>query len=456
MKPSTVTTTTPTNLRNWLIFLLPSLLGLLLFVTPVKLEGQFTIPVALLAGGLKTLLENQITTIVTLIVTFTGLVTIVTKIFQPRLITDHPFLASLFAITPLWALVRVAGMLFILCAYFQVGPEYIWSPTTGGMVLNDLMPTLFSVFIFAGLLLPLLMNFGLLELLGTMMTRIMRPLFNLPGRSAVDCVASWLGDGSVGILMTSKQYETSYYTEREAAIIGTTFSVVSITFSLVVIAQVGLDHMFTQFYLTVCFAGLVAALVVPKLPPLSRKKDVFICGKVRNGDDEVIPAGHSAVAWGLHLALDKAAKITNPLTVIGDGGKNAIDMVFGVLPVVMGIGTIALMITEYTPFFQYLGMPFVPLLELLQIPEAQAASTTMMVGFTDMFVPSILAAAIDNDMTRFVIAALSLTQLIYLSEVGALLLGSKIPVTLPELFVIFILRTLVTLPVIAAIAHFIF
>ena len=347
-------------------------------------------------------------------------------------------------------------MIFVLSSFFKVGPEAVWSGATGGMVLNDLMPTLFSVFIFAGLLLPLLMNFGLLELLGTLMTRIMRPVFNLPGRSAIDCIASWLGDGSVGILMTSKQYETSYYTQREAAVIGTTFSVVSITFSLVVIAQVGLDHMFTQFYLTVCFAGLVAAFIVPRLPPLSRKKDVFICGKTRSDDDEIIPEGISAFAWGLEQALEKAAKITNPMKVVQDGGKNAIDMVFGVLPVVMGIGTIALMIAEHTPLFQILGMPFLPLLEWLQIPEAQAASTTMMVGFTDMFVPSILAASIDNDMTRFVTAALSLTQLIYLSEVGALLLGSKIPVTLFELFIIFILRTLVTLPVIAAIAHLIF
>ena len=456
MKPSTVTTTKPASIGNWLTFTLPSLLGLLLFVTPVKLDGQFTIPVALLAGGLKAMLETQLTTIITAVVTFTGLMTVIIKVFQPRFISSRPFMVSLFDITPLWAIVRVAGTLFVLCSYFQVGPEHIWSSATGGMILNDLMPTLFSVFIFAGLLLPLLMNFGLLELLGTLMTRIMRPLFDLPGRSAIDCIASWLGDGSVGILMTSKQYDTSYYTQREAAIIGTTFSVVSITFSLVVIAQVGLGHMFTQFYLTVCFAGLVAALIVPKLPPLSRKKDVFICGKVRTDDEEVIPAGYSALAWGLHQALDKAAHITNPLKVIGDGGKNAIDMVFGVLPVVMGIGTVALMITEYTPFFQYLGMPFVPLLELLHIPEAEAASTTMMVGFTDMFVPSILAASIDNDMTRFVIAALSLTQLIYLSEVGALLLGSKIPVTLPELFVIFILRTLVTLPVIAGVAHCIF
>ena len=456
MKQSTVATTNPASLRNWLMFIVPSLLGLLLFVTPVKMDGQFTIPVAILAGGLKAILKDQLTTIITVLVTFTGLMTSLTKVFQPRFISNHPFLASLFDITPLWVMVRLSGTLFVLCSYFQVGPHHIWSSVTGGMVLNDLMPTLFSIFIFAGLLLPLLMNFGLLEMLGTMMTRIMRPLFNLPGRSAINCIASWLGDGSVGIMMTSKQYESSYYTQREAAIIGTTFSVVSITFSLVVIAQVGLEHMFAQFYLTVCFAGLVAALIVPKLPPLSRKKDVFICGKVRTDDEEVIPAGHSAFAWGVHQALDKVTHISNPLKVIGDGGKNAIEMVFGVLPVVMGIGTVALMITEYTPFFQYLGMPFVPLLELLQIPEAAAASTTMMVGFTDMFVPSILAASIDNDMTRFVIAALSLTQLIYLSEVGALLLGSKIPVTLLELFVIFILRTLVTLPVIAAIAHLLF
>lgn len=75
----------------------------------------------------------------------------------------------------------------------------------------------------------------------------MRPVFRLPGRSSIDCVASWLGDGTIGVLLTSKQYEEGYYTKREAAIIGTTFSVVSITFSLVVISQVNLGHMFVPF-----------------------------------------------------------------------------------------------------------------------------------------------------------------------------------------------------------------
>ena len=68
-------------------------------------------------------------------------------------------------------------------------------------------------------------------------------LFNLPGRSELDCVASWLGDDSIGVLLTSKQYEEGFYSKREATVIATTFSVVSITFSLVVITQVRLEHL---------------------------------------------------------------------------------------------------------------------------------------------------------------------------------------------------------------------
>ena len=444
------------GLPPWLSFLIPSLLGIFLFMTPVTIGGEFSIPVALLASGLKSTLGASLITIITMIVVSTGVITLFTKLFSPKAIINQPFLASLFDISVPWTLVRLAGVVFVLMTYFEVGPAAIWSGDTGGMVLHDLLPTLFSVFVFAGLLLPLLMNFGLLEFLGTLLTKVMRPVFGLPGRSSVTCIASWLGDGSVGILMTSKQYESSHYTQREAAVIGTTFSVVSITFALVVIAQVGLQHMFASFYLTVCVAGVVAALIVPKLPPLSNKKDLFMNGDARDHDDESIPHGMNSFTWGIEQALLKAEKAESPLEVLQEGAKNATDMVFGVLPVIMAVGTTALMLAEFTPVFNYLGMPFIPLLELLQIPEAEAASTTMVVGFADMFVPSILAASIESEMTRFVIAALSLTQLIYLSEVGALLLGSKVPVTIFELFAIFILRTLVTLPVIAGMAHLFF
>ena len=52
-----------------------------------------------------------------------------------------------------------------------------------------------------------------------------------------------------------------HLTQKEAAIIGTTFSSASIAFCLVVIGQVNLEHLFAPFYLTVCVAGAVAALI---------------------------------------------------------------------------------------------------------------------------------------------------------------------------------------------------
>lgn len=441
---------------NFWMFFIPSMLGLFLFMAPVSYDGNLTIPVAVLANTLQAVLEGSLISIVTGIIATMAVASLLCAVKTPNVIKNNDFLNGLFCPTPLWLAVRTIGGIAVVMTFFQIGPEAIWEENTGGLVLDGLLPTLFSVFIFAGLLLPFLLNFGLLELFGTLLSKVMRPLFNLPGRSAIDCAASWLGDGSVGILLTSKQYENKFYTQREAAVVGTTFSAVSITFSLVVIAQVELEHYFLPFYGAVCLAGFVAAVIIPRLPPLSRKKDLYIDGTAPKHDADSIPKGHSTFSWGMEQALQKAGQVTSVRKVVQEGVKNAVDMVFGVLPVVMGLGTIALVVAEYTSLFAILGKPFVPYLELLAIPEAVAASHTIVVGFADMFIPSILAASIDSELTRFVIAAMSVTQLIYMSEVGALLLGSKIPVNVGELFIIFILRTLITLPVIAGVAHLIF
>ena len=440
--------------RTWFAFLVPSLIGVFLFMTPVSSGEAMTIPIAMMAKAMQVFFADTAQAIITAIICITGVFSLIVSVFKPQVICKVPLLNHLFNVSWVWLLTRLFGTAFVLMTFLGVGPHAITSENTGALVLNDLLPVLFSVFILAGLLLPLLLNFGLLELVGTLLTKVMRPLFGVPGRSAVNCVASWLGDGSVGILMTARQYEDKYYTQREAAVIGTTFSAVSITFCLVVIGQVKLEYLFAPFYLTVCLAGITAAIIVPRLPPLRFKKDLLIDGSEPDANAELVPEGKSLVGHSLDIALAKADKSPGIVGTLKEGVHNALDMVFAVLPVVMAVGTFALIIAEYTPLFQYLGMPFIPFLELLQVPEAEAAAQTIMVGFADMFIPSILAAGtIESDVTRFIIAAMSVTQLIYMSEVGALLLGSKIPVNIVELFVIFILRTLITLPIISLMAH---
>ena len=285
---------TKVSLKDKLKFIIPSLIGVLLFIIPIKHEGDVTIPIAIFSGKLVNFLGEYLVYIITGTMAISAILSLIATIVKPKFITNNKILSSLFTTTPLWLVSRVLGGIFGVLAAFQIGPQMIISGDTGAFVLNDLLTVLFSIFLFAGLFLPLLLNFGLLEFFGSLLTKIMRPVFKLPGRSSIDCITSWLGDGTLGIMLTNKQYEDGFYTEREAATISTTFSAVSITFSLVVINTVGLGNIFVPFYLTVTFAGIVAAVIVPRIYPLSKKKDTYYNGKT-NKIDESIPDRKSVV-----------------------------------------------------------------------------------------------------------------------------------------------------------------
>lgn len=443
------------KLIDHLRFIIPSVIGIFLFMMPITTSDGMTIPVALLADVLQDLLDKQLSAIMMIVLVITAILSVTAKIKGTKWLSSTPFFHNLLHVSLFWTITRVFAAIFAIMVLFELGPIAVYSEDTGGMILHDLLHVLFAVFLFAGLFLPLLMNFGLLEMFGTIMTKIMRPLFKIPGRSSIDALASWIGDGTIGVLLTSKQYEDGFYTKREAAVIGTTFSVVSITFSLVVISEVNLSHMFIPFYISVVVSGIIAAIIMPRIPPLSLKKDTDIHGNTAQVD-ETVPEGDNMVTFGYRKAIERSRKEKSLYKFFKEGVQNVLDMWMGVAPIVMGFGLIALIIAEYTPVFAWLGAPFVPLLEIMQVPYAAEASETLLVGFADMFLPSVIGASIEAEMTRFIVAAVSVSQLIYMSEVGGLLLGTKIPVSFIELFIIFLLRTIITLPIIVLFAHIIF
>jgi nucleoside recognition membrane protein YjiH len=195
-------------------------------------------------------------------------------------ITTYPVIDETFTTTPVWAIIRVVGAIFIWIVYLGVGVDsegvgdgsiigMIADSRAGGFVLGDLLTVLVIIFLLAVLLLPLLLDFGLLEFIGALLTKVMRPLFTIPGRAAVDCITSWIGDGTLGVMLTNNQYQDGYYSAREASIVSTTFSAVSITFSIVVLAQVDLMEYFGPYYLLICLVGIVCAIILPRIPPLS-------------------------------------------------------------------------------------------------------------------------------------------------------------------------------------------
>ncbi|MEH6591350.1 MAG: YjiH family protein [Halioglobus sp.] len=438
---------------NYLKFLIPSLFGVGFFLLPVHVDGKWTIPMGVLSDGLKTLAADFMPTIVLSIVVVSLLGTLLVAAFKSR--TGEHKVSRLwhsFDVTLPWLILRLLGTGVALCIFFQWGPEWLWGENTGHVVFYDLAIPIVTIFIFAGFLLPLLTDYGLMELMGSLLRRPFQFLFGLPGRSSIDCMASWMAAAVVGVLLTSQQYDRGYYSAREAAVISTNFSIVSLPFCLIVAQFVGLDHMFIQYYLTVAAAGIFAAIVVPRLPPLSRIKDVYSAAgrQVLEEENTDLPV----VQRSLNAALGKAADAPGVKSWLTSAVSNVTDIWFGLMPPLMFIATAGLIIAEYTPVMYWISLPWVPVLELLQIPEADKAAPALMVGFAEMFLPAVVASGIESELTRFVIIATSIVQLIYMSEVGVFILKSNIPLSLWQLVQIFIIRTLVTLPLVAGIAHF--
>jgi len=421
--------------------------------TIIPLEGlsPINIGIGFLAELIKIAAADYIIYIALVVIVSSAILSILSKFLHIK----NNFLNNLLNVSPFWLICRILGAIFISMAVFGFGPEVIKSEITGQTMLG-ILPSLLTIFLVSGFLLPLVVDFGLMDLFGTLVSKSMYKLFKVPGRSAVDAISSWLGDGTLGIMITSTQYTQGFYTAKEAAIISVCFSLVSLPFSTVIADQLGLMPLFVPFYGTVCLASLACALIMPRIYPLKGFKNTTF-NNVEHLKEELVPEGESIFNFSFNKALDRAEAAPSLKNILINGCKTVVDMYLGLLPLVMAWGTLSLMIAEFTPFFNLISLPIVYVLEFLKIPDASAAAPAVLVGFADMFLPSIMVSGEGiSQVTQFIIGALSITQLIYLTETGAVILKSNIPLNLKDLFVIFIQRTLITLPIVTIIAHLIY
>ena len=433
-------------------FVLPSLLGILTFLTPLQVDGNWTILMGFLAAETTSALRPVMPWAVLALLWISAAGTVITKLRGRAGARYGVLTARLFDVAGGWVVLRIIGVIMGTMTVFQLGPEVFWGANTGGTVLNDLAVNILLLFLYAGFLMPFLTDYGLMEFIGTMLKRVFRRLFTLPGRSAIDALASWLSSAPVGVLITIQQYVSGHYSSRESAVIATNFSVVSVPFALLVAQTVRVDHIFLSYYGAVALTGIVLAMIMPRIPPLSRFQDTPF--DEFNAAREADTGDGSLLREALVLAAERA-RIAPPLGQQMKGAVgNIFDIWFGLVPAVIAVGGFGMILAEHTEILQWLTAPLVPVLELFRLPEAAAAAPALVAGFLDMFLPALLASNMDAEITRFVVGVLSVTQLIYMSEVGILMMKCEIPLRFHHLLVVFLLRTLIALPIVLAYAHF--
>ena len=354
------------------------------------------------------------------------------------------------------------SIIYLLYATFDMNmPHFIVGSHTGGTIIPAITMDVAWIIPVASIFMPFLLNYGVVDFIGSLMEPLMRPAFKVPGRSAVNAIASFVSSSSVGVLITSKLLKAGVYTKKEAAIIATGFSAVSVGFAYMVIQTAGLGEHFLPVYFSAMFITLLVSFFMCRIPPLSKKPSVYEDGRVQRPEDVVQDAKFSKgmVKNGLQRAVKKAYTAPKLLPEIWSSLKDGYFVLPKVISLLTAVGIIALIIANYTPLFDWIGMLIEPLLVLLQVPDAALIAPSIPVGIAEMFLPVLLIADkidIISEGARYMVVTVSMVQIIFFSETVVVMMSTKMPISLKELIICFIERTLIAIPITALFMHLMF
>jgi len=431
--------------------LIPSIIGFVLFLVPLNIDGENNIPLAYFANMAVDVLGDSANWILLAVVLIS---TIVPILLMSRANTkDLPkWLAPITNVGRITIAIRAIAVMFTLSVLFKVGPEWLWGEFTGGLVINVLLVKLLSILFFASIFLPLLTEYGLMDFVGTLLHKPFRIAFRLPGRAAIDSMTSILGSSSVGIILSNRQYEIGNYTWREATIISTCFSAVSVPFSLVVAELLIIDSIFLSYYVSAVVIIIILALVLSRIPPLSSFDDTFIDGKDKRPTK--VEEGR-LTQRALSAALERAKTGPGMYRYATQGIRDLSNLWFNIIPAVLVFATVAMIFVEHTSLFEWLAKPFVPMMKLANMENPALTAKAIVAGFADPFFPPLIGKGIESEVTRIVIAIMSVVQIIFMTETGVVLMKTKLRIRVWHLVVIFLLRTILAFPLAVLAAHLI-
>lgn len=423
-------------------FVVWSFLGSFIFFVPVSINNTTTIP-----------LEHILTVIQNTVPQFGPLFALAIIVIGGIL----PFYDKSWnrdAVTVILSILKLLGIGAGFMAYFRIGPDWLMG--------EDVLPFLWTkVAVPVAIIVPLgsifltfIICYGLLEFIGVLMKPVMRPIWKLPGRSAVDAATSFVASFAIAMFLTNRIYKEGKYTEKEAAIILTGFSSVSAPFMIIVARTLGLMESWNTFFWTTLLVTYLVSAITARLYPLrSMRNEYYRAG----GTPESSLKGNLlriALQSGL-AAVEKSAPLHRNIWA---NLKDGLFMTFRLISTIISVGLISLVLVETTPVFDYIGYIFYPFTYLTQLPDPGLVAKATAVAGAEMFIPSVLMAGTPGVavMSKFVVGVVSIALILFFSGSIPCLLATDVRLSVKDLIIIMVERAILALLLAAPIAHFLF
>ncbi len=417
-----------TNNRDIFRFIVFSLFGIFMFFVPIKIGEIETIPLDHIVGLVHKIPNGTLLSGSLLILIGTIL----------------PFINGSWkknTMTQVLSIIQLTAIPFLIMFLFKVGPQALLKEDMIPFIFNKIVVPVTTIIPIGAVFLAFIVSYGLMEFIGVLMRPIMVPLFRTPGRSAVDAVASFVGSYSIALLITNRVYKEGRYSHREASIIATGFSTVSATFMVIVAKTVGLMDQWLLYFTTTIIVTFLVTIITSRLYPLAHKTTEYYEGSVPDLEHDV-QHNRLKVAW--QEALEVSHDAPNLWDNIVSNFKDGLIMSIKIAPSLMSVGILALIIAHYTPLFDWLGYLFYPFTALVQLPEPMLAAKAAAVSIAEMFLPALLVANA-SEPVRYVIAIVSISEILFFSASIPCIMATEIPLNLKDFIIIWFERVVLSI-----------
>lgn len=432
--------------KNVIKFVLLSLMGIFLFFVPVS---QSAVPVAIFVDLVKRAAGPRLPDLAVLS-TFLLLATLTLG----KLFRIEPLRAYHEDDSPVKCVIYVLSAVIVLMKLMDVNLPFIQNPEIGGKVL-PLAATIFLTIALAGWLVIFIIKSGIVEFVAILVEPVMRPVFKLPGEAAVNMISSFVSSASVGVYFSEQYYKKKVYTAKEVCAVVTNFSVISVGYIGVLASLANISDMYGTLLITSFVLVLLMAVVMIRIPPLSRIPDTYIDNTVA----VAAAAENMTLKQRFGAAVGEGVAVSREFTRAAfiNSFFQALKFAQKIIAVMIPTVVFVLALVYYTPVFEWLAYPVTPILKLAGVPEAAMAAPSVLIGIVEVSLPSILISGREvSRQCAFFVVQLSIVQIIFFSEAGNAILSSKVPLGVLKLIGIFLIRTLVAIPLVALLSHILF
>lgn len=235
-----------------------SLIGIIIFFIPIKINNQYET----LLYHMSYFVENKASVIINISILFFIALSILKNIINVNKSNINKFLVS----TKIFSLIILIFILVGQEEIFFINDNFIF-------ILKDLMLNLTIVLPIASLFMPLLLDYGLVEIIEAFTHKGMKKVFRVSGKVFLNFLVYLLVDNVCGIFVTYRLYKDGKLREREVAITILNFSILSLSLTSDLCSKIDINM--GKFFIMEMVVLIICNIIISRIYPLKKKKQSY-------------------------------------------------------------------------------------------------------------------------------------------------------------------------------------